>query len=69
MTSVLEGFEPEKKFAVDNEISDRTIKNYRKLPDGLPYVMWGGRVYIPIEKARAWLERRINHPNQRRGAK
>jgi hypothetical protein len=64
--SLLDGYQPEKQFAEDNNISQRTSGRYRGQPDGLPYVMWGGKVHIPIAEAREWLKTRIKRPNARR---
>jgi hypothetical protein len=64
--SFLAGYQTEPQFAQDADISTRTSSRYRNQPDGLPYVMWGGKVYIPIEPAREWLRSRIKRPNARR---
>ncbi|WP_245309792.1 hypothetical protein [Bradyrhizobium jicamae] len=64
--SILDGYFPEKKFAEDNNTTQRTIARYRHLPDGLPWTLWSGRVWIPIEEGRAWLKSRVRHPNNRR---
>jgi hypothetical protein len=36
------------------------------MTNGLPFVEFGGRIYIPIEEARDWLRNRIKRPNRRR---
>lgn len=64
--SLLDGYVTEPTFAAGANISQRTCARYRNQPDGLPYVEFGGRIYIPIAEARAWLERKIKRPNQRR---
>jgi hypothetical protein len=56
----------EKKFAEDNNVHQRTVARYRNQPDGLPYVMWGGRVFIHVPRARQWLESRVRHLNPSR---
>jgi hypothetical protein len=61
--SILEGFTTEAEFAHANNVHLRTIKRYRDEKDGLPFLIWGGRVYIPTEHARAWLMKRIRRPN------
>jgi hypothetical protein len=67
--SVLDGFVPEERFASDNHISPRTSRRYRLQPDGLPFLEWGGKIYIHVETARDWLLRsRMKHPNPRRKA-
>jgi hypothetical protein len=62
---ILDGYVTEEKFAADNKVSKRTVAEYRKRPDGLPFTMWGGKVYIPIEKAREYLSGQIRRPNPR----
>ncbi len=66
--SVLAGFVDEMTFAAEARISQRTSARYRKQPDGLPYVEFGGRTYIPLAEAREWLEAKIKRPNHRRRA-
>jgi hypothetical protein len=68
MVSILDGSQPEKEFAQANNASQRTIARYRNQPDGLPYFEWCGRIYIPVEEARRWLESRVHRPNRRRVA-
>jgi hypothetical protein len=63
---ILDGYATEEKFAADNNVSKRTVAEYRKEPDGLPYTVWGGKVYIPIEQARQYLATRIRCPNPSR---
>jgi hypothetical protein len=61
--NVLEGFIPDEDFAAAGKISPRTLRRYRNQPDGMPFLEWGGRVYIPVEAAREWIRNRIRHPN------
>jgi hypothetical protein len=67
--NILDGFLPEEDFAKANGICRRTSARYRKQPDGLPYTEFGGRIFIDVPGARAWLERRVRRPNPTRGAK
>jgi hypothetical protein len=62
-TGVLEGFELEEDFATSANVHPRTVKRYRDQPDGLPYLIWGGKIYIPTAAARQWLLKRVRHPN------
>lgn len=66
--SILAGYLTEQDFADGAKISVRTVARYRSMPDGLPYVEFGGRIYIPIEDAREWLRNRVKRPNPRRKA-
>jgi hypothetical protein len=59
-------FVHEAKFAVENNIDRRTVARYRKMPDGLPFVEFGGRIFIHMPTAKRWLEARIHRPNPRR---
>jgi hypothetical protein len=58
--SILRGFVPERDFVAANKISIRTSKRYRAQRGGMPFVLWGGKVFIPVEPARAWLRSRMN---------
>jgi hypothetical protein len=64
--NILDDFVTEADFARDNNIHPRTVNRYRHLPDGLPYVEFGGKIMISVSGAREWLERRIHRPNPRR---
>lgn len=66
--SVLAGYMLEGDFAKSANVSPRTIARYRAQPDGLPYLEFGGRIYIPISDAKSWLNGRVKRPNQRRKA-
>jgi len=66
--SVLAGFAPEPVWAEEHHLHRRTVANYRAQPNGLPYVLFGGKVYIPIEEAREWLKSRVKRPNPRRNS-
>jgi hypothetical protein len=66
--SILAGYIREDVFVADAEISKRTSARYRSQADGLPFLEFGGRIYIPIEPAREWLRSRVKRPNQRRKA-
>ena len=59
--NILEDCVPENEFAADHNLSPKTTSRYRKEPDGLPFVKFGGRVYIPKDLAREWLVSRIKH--------
>jgi hypothetical protein len=63
--NILDGYVPEDEFARDNGISRRTVAEYRKLPDGLPFAVWAGRIYIPVDRARDYLAGRIRQKNVR----
>jgi hypothetical protein len=68
MAKLLDGYQPEESFCRDNGTSRRTCARYRNERDGLPYVLWAGKVYIHIEGARAWLVRRTVSRNPSRRA-
>ena len=63
--NILDGYVLEDEFARDNKISKRTVAEYRKQPNGLPFAVWAGRIYIPVDRARGYLAARIRHPNPR----
>jgi hypothetical protein len=66
--NILEGYAPKADYARAIRACTRTVDNYRKQPDGLPYVTIAGKVYIPVAKGREWIERRIVTPNPTRKA-
>jgi hypothetical protein len=65
---ILAGYAEQEQFARINRISPRTVARYRNRPDGLPSVAFGGKVFIPIDEASAWLKSQVRRPNQRRRA-
>jgi hypothetical protein len=65
---ILTGFAEQTEFARNHRISARTVARYRNRPNGLPSVVFGGRVFIPIDEALAWLRSQVRRPNQRRKA-
>jgi hypothetical protein len=60
------GYAPEDEFAKSNGLGRRTVYRYRNQPHGLPWLTFGGRVYIPIAEASDWLKNQVRRPNQRR---
>jgi hypothetical protein len=64
--SILQGYVEQGEFARAHRITTRTVARYRDQADGLPSVMFGGKIYIPLHEASAWLSSRIRHPNKRR---
>ena len=63
---ILAGYAEHNEFAKINNISPRTVARYRNRANGLPSVEFGGRIYIPLDEASAWLKSQIRRPNQRR---
>ncbi|MGY3445635.1 helix-turn-helix domain-containing protein [Bradyrhizobium sp. USDA 4473] len=66
--TILTGYITESQFADGAKISVRTVIRYRNQPDGLPYLKFGRRIYIPFDEARDWLRARVKRPNARRRA-
>ncbi|MGM5025732.1 hypothetical protein AB8B02_05860 [Tardiphaga sp. 862_B3_N4_1] len=64
--SILEGYVTEQQFADSAKISSRTVARYRGQKDGLPYLEFGGKIYIPVEGARDWLRSKVKKPNASR---
>jgi hypothetical protein len=65
---ILSGYAGQEEFAKSNRISARTVARYRNQANGLPSVTFGGRIFIPIDEASAWLRAQVRRPNQRRAA-
>jgi hypothetical protein len=62
----LAGFVPESEWCADNGgICRKTCQRYRNSePDGLPYIEWGGKIWIgPADQVREWLLRRVKRRN------
>jgi hypothetical protein len=66
--SILDGFVPEEDFAEAHNVNPRTVARYRNQPGGMPYVKFGGRIYIDVAGARMWLEKRTIRRNPLRRA-
>lgn len=64
--SILDGYVTEQQFADSARISARTVARYRGQKDGLPFLEFGGRIYIPVEGARDWLKSKVKKPNTSR---
>ena len=47
-------------------LTDRTINRYENQPDGLPYIVIGGRKYYRVEAVREFIAKRERRPNPRR---
>jgi hypothetical protein len=60
-------YELEEAWAARKKITRRTAKRYRDEPDGLPYLLWGNRVWIHKSLGEDYIRRRIKYPNRRRG--
>ncbi len=61
--NILEGFVLEDDFAAAGKVSPRTIARYRNQPNGLPYMVWAGKIYIPVDAGREWVWNRIRRAN------
>ena len=57
-------YEKESDWAEGHGISQRTAKRYRDL--GLPFLVFGGFVWIPRREGRAWIASRVKRRNARR---
>jgi hypothetical protein len=64
--NILAGYVKQTDFASTHGISTRTSKRYRAL--GMPWLIWGGEIYIHLEGASTWLKSRVRRNNQRRAA-
>jgi hypothetical protein len=60
--NLLAGYVEQEKFAMQHGINPRTVARYRNL--GLPWLPFGGRVYIPLAEAGEWLRSQVRHPNR-----
>jgi len=62
-SEIFAGLVPLKAFAVEAKVTPRTVNNWRKLPNGLPTVSVGQKVYVPVADAREWVLSRITQQN------
>jgi hypothetical protein len=60
---------PDDELAAQWHCTTRTLRRYEHEPNGLPYVIVGGRKYRPKTACSAWLAARIKHPNPARSTK
>jgi len=59
-------FMPRDDFAAELGVHPRTVKRYQEEPDGLPFAVIGGKIFIPIREGLEWVERRVVRPNPTR---
>jgi hypothetical protein len=59
-------YEKEADWAAGHGISQRTAARYRALPNGLPFLTFGGFVWIPKRAGREWIASRVRRRNPRR---
>lgn len=62
----LSTYEKESDWAEAHGICRRTVARYRAQPNGLPFLIWGGFVWIPKREGRDWIASRVKRRNQRR---
>ncbi len=65
---ILAGYVEQHEFARIHHITARTVARYRDRVDGMPWVQFGGRIYIPVCEAGEWLKSQVRRPNKRRAA-
>jgi hypothetical protein len=59
----LANYEKEADWAEAHGISQRTAARYRALPSGLPFLIFGGWVWIPKREGREWIANRVQRRN------
>jgi hypothetical protein len=59
----LSEYERETNWAPSVGITKRTSKRYRD--QGMPYLLWGGIVYIPRREGREFIASRVKRPTRR----
>jgi hypothetical protein len=65
-SNLLEGYILEAELAREpNMPRRRTLARYRSEPNGLPYVRFAGKIWIPISEGREWLVE-ISEPGEDR---
>jgi hypothetical protein len=67
--NILRDFAPLSAVARDLRVCERTLRRRLHRPDGWPFLLWGGRIYLHIPTVRKLIEAEVSTPNPRRGAK
>jgi len=62
----IKAYELEREWAARHRISRRTSARYRAQPDGLPYLLWGGEIYIPKTEGARWIASLVTQRNPSR---
>ncbi len=63
----LEGFQLEDDWCAEVGVTPRTCQRYRLTEaPGLPYVEFGGKIYIKLDEGRQWLANRTRRRNRGR---
>ena len=65
---LLDGYLTRTQLARAWDVHERTVARYEGVPDGLPFMQFGGRRLYPIDGARAFMERHLVRPNPTRKA-
>jgi hypothetical protein len=63
--SFLEEYEREEIWAARFGICRKTAARYRNKPNGLPFLKWGGVVYIPKREGADFIRSRVRRRNPR----
>jgi len=64
--SVLADYIDRATLAQQLRCTERSIARYENEPNGLPWLMVGGRKFYRISAVQAWLTKREHNPNPRR---
>ena len=59
LQDILADYAPEADFAAELGVSKHTVARYRTEPDGLPYAVFGGKIYIHLPGAKDWMAKRL----------
>lgn len=66
MTALIDDLLSEADMAKEIGVSVRTVKRWRAMPNGLPYVPIGKRIFYRRASFQKWVETLERWPNQRR---
>ena len=59
----LAAYDAEETWAPAHGITQKTCANYRNQVDGLPFLVWGKKIYIPRKEGAAWIRARVTQKN------
>jgi hypothetical protein len=62
----LEEYEEEEAWCEEHKISRRTAARHRNRTNGLPFLEWGGKIYIPRVEGQDYIDSLVKRPDPAR---
>ncbi|MER9449337.1 hypothetical protein [Mesorhizobium sp. M0254] len=64
--SILDDYLDRAALAAQLRVSQRTLIRWQNEPDGVPFILLGGRVLYRVASVKAWIEGKETKPNPRK---